>query len=109
MITLNFAEHIPDIYPREIQLNKANTSDKGTSFLEINKKVISSNIYAMTLDLLVNFPLLSGDVPRLPSYGVYISQLVQFARCCTSVIDFHSKNHLITSKQLTQGTIWKVL
>ena len=23
-----FAEHIPDIYPRELQLNKANTSDK---------------------------------------------------------------------------------
>ena len=28
-----FAEHIPDIYPRELQLNKANTSDKETSFL----------------------------------------------------------------------------
>ena len=23
-----FAEHIPDIYPRELQLNKANTSEK---------------------------------------------------------------------------------
>ena len=23
---------------------------------------------------------------------VYISQLVRFARCCTSVLDFHSKN-----------------
>ena len=23
-----FAEHIPDMYPRELQLNKANTSDK---------------------------------------------------------------------------------
>ena len=30
---------------------------------------------------IVNFPLLSGDVPRLPSYGIYISQLVRFARC----------------------------
>ena len=29
--------------------------------------------------------------------GIYISQLVQFARCCTSVLDFHSKNPLITS------------
>ena len=27
-----FAEHIPDIYPRELQLNKANTSDKETSW-----------------------------------------------------------------------------
>ena len=28
-----FAEHMPDIYPREPQLNKANTSDKETSKL----------------------------------------------------------------------------
>ena len=33
----------------------------------------------------VNFPWLNGDVPRLPSYGINISQLVRFARRCTSV------------------------
>ena len=52
---------------------------------------------------IVNFPWLSGDVPRLLSYGIYISQLVRFARCCTSIFDFHSKNLQITSKLLTQG------
>ena len=30
-----FAEHILDIYPRELQLNKANTSFKETSFLDL--------------------------------------------------------------------------
>ena len=40
---------------------------------------------------------------RLPSYGIYISQLARFARCCTSVFDFNSKNLQITSKLLTQG------
>ena len=29
-----FKKHIPDIYPSELQLNKANTSDKETSFLD---------------------------------------------------------------------------
>ena len=52
---------------------------------------------------IVDFPWLSGDVPRLPSYGIYISQLVRFARCCASVLDFYSKNLQITSKLLTQG------
>ena len=51
----------------------------------------------------MNFPWLSGDVPRLQSYGIYISLLVRFARCCTSVFDFHSKNLQITSKLLTKG------
>ena len=47
---------------------------------------------AMTLDFLSSISRLSGDVPRLPSYGVYTSQLVRFARCCTSVSDTNSKN-----------------
>ena len=46
---------------------------------------------------IVNFPWLNGDVPRLPSNGIYISQLVRFARCCTNAFDFHSKNLQITS------------
>ena len=107
-----FAEHIPDIYPSELQLNKANTSDTEISFLDLNIKVFGSNIHTSVYDkrddfvftiLVVNFPWLSGVVPRLPSYGFYISQLVRFARCCTSVLDFHSKILQITSKLLTQG------
>ena len=105
-----FAEHIPDIYLRELQLNKANTCDKETSFLDLNIKVIGNDIHTSVYDKrddfgfpIVNFPWLSGDVPRLPSYGIYISQLDRFARCCTSVFDFHSKNLQITSKLLTQG------
>ena len=93
-----------------LQLNKANTSDKETSFLDLNIKVIGSDIHTSVYDKrddfgfpIVNQPWLSGDVPRLPSYGIYISQLVRFARCCTSVLDFHSKNLQITSKLLTQG------
>ena len=91
-------------------MNKANTSNRETSFLDLNIKVIGSNIHTSVYDKrddlgfpIVNFPWLSGDVPRLQSYGIYISQLVLFARCCTSVLDFHSKNHKIASKILTHG------
>ena len=105
-----FEKHIHDIYPAELQLNKANTSDKETSFLDLNIKVIGSDIHTSVYDKrddfgfpIVNFPWLSGDVPRLPSCGIYISQLVRFARCCTSVLDFHSKNLQITSKLRTRG------
>ena len=40
-----FEKHIPDIHPTELQLKKANTLDKETSFLYLNIKVIYSNIY----------------------------------------------------------------
>ena len=98
-----------DLIPAKLQLNKANTSDKKKSFLDLNIKIIRSDIHNSVYDKrddfgfpIVNFPWLSGDVPRFPSYGIYISQLVSFARCCTSVLDFHSKNLQITSKLLTQ-------
>ena len=104
-----FEKHIPDIYPAELQLNKANTSDKETSFLDLDIQVIGSDIHTSVYDKrddfgfpILNFPWLSGDAPRLPSCGIYISQLVRFARCCTSVLDFYSKNLQITSKP-TQG------
>ena len=114
---LEFAEHIPDIYPQELQFNKANTSDKETFFFDLNTsiKVIGSNIHTSVYDKrddfrypIVNFPWLRGDASRLPSYGIYISQLVRFARCCSSVFDFHSRNLQITSKLLAQGNRYKL-
>ena len=90
-----FEKHVSDIYPTELQLNKANTSDKETFSLDLNIKVIGihvhTSVYYNRNDFgfpIVNLDWLSGDVPRLPLYGVYISQLVRFARCCTSVFGF---------------------
>ena len=47
--------------------------------LEVEKKRDDFNFE------IVNFPLFDGDVPRSPSYGVYISQLIRFARVCSTV------------------------
>ena len=38
-----------------------------------------------------------------PSYGVYISQLIRFARVCSNVDDFNSRNLFLTAKLLKQG------
>ena len=49
--------------------------------LLVSNGIVSSNIYDKRDDFhIVNFPFLDGDVPRRPSYGVYISQLIRFAR-----------------------------
>ena len=77
---------VNQIYPPELQLNKGNTSDTEASFLDlhlsISKGFVSSKIYDKRDDFdfyIVNFPFLDGDVPRRPSYGLYISQLIRFA------------------------------
>ena len=48
---------------------------------------------------IVNFPFLDGDVPRSTSYGVYISQLIRFARVSSHV----TRSKVLTAKLLRQG------
>ena len=36
-------------------------------------------------------------------YGVYISQLIRFARACSNVDDFNIRNLFLTSKLLKHG------
>ena len=93
------------IYPTELQLNKANSSDAEAPFLYLNLSttngIVSSKIYDKRDDFnfeIVNFPFLDGDVPRSPSYGVYISQLIRFARVCSNVDDFNNRNLFLTAK-----------
>ena len=68
--------------------------------------MVSSKIYDNRDDFdfdIVNFRFLDGDVPRRPSYGVYISQLIRFARVCSHVNDFNTRSKCLTAKLLKQG------
>ena len=103
------------IYPTELQLNKANSSDTEAPFLDLNfsitNGIVSSKIYDKRDDFnfeISIFPFLNGDVPRSPSYGIYISQLIHFAfffiiRVCSNVDDFNNRNLFLTAKLLKQG------
>ena len=70
----------------------------------------SSKIYDKRDDFnfeIVYFPFLDRDVPRSPSYGVYISQLIRFAKVCYNVFDFNNRNpFLFSAKLLKQGYIY---
>ena len=74
--------------------------------LSISNGFVSSKIYDKRDDIdfdIVNFPFLDGDVPRRPSYGVYISKLIRFARVCSHVDDLNALNKCLTAKILKQG------
>ena len=75
-------------------------------FLSISNDIVATKIYDKLDDFdfeIVNFPFLDGDVPRSTSYGVYISQLIRFARASSYVADFNTHNKLLTQKLLKQG------
>ena len=42
---LEFDNNIPDIYPTKLHLKETNTSDKDTSLLDLNIKVIGSDVH----------------------------------------------------------------
>ena len=105
-----FDTMVSQIYPSELKLNKANTSDTEAAFLDlhlsISNDIVSNKIYDKRDDFefeIVNFQFLDGDVPRSTSYGVYISQLIHFARASSHVADFNTLNELLTQTLLKQG------
>ena len=76
------------IYPPELQLNKANTSDTEAPFLDLHLSVsngfVSSKIYDKRDDFdfdIVNFPFLDGDVPRSTSHGFTFLNLFGLLEC----------------------------
>ena len=75
-------------------------------YLSISNGFVSSKIYDKRDDFafdILNFPFLDGDVPPSTSYGVYISQLIRFARVSSHVVDFNARNKSLTAKLLQQG------
>ena len=106
----HFAQMVSQIYPTDFQLNKANPSDTEAPFFRIRLVHYKWHSFNQNLCIrddfifeIVNFPFLDGDVPRSPSYGVYILQLIRFARVCSHVNDFINRNKYLTSKLLKQG------
>ena len=107
-----FDQMVDRIYPTELQLNRANSSDTEALFFYLNlctsisNGTVSIKIYDKRDDFdfdIVNFPFLDGDVPRRTSYGVYISQLIRFARASSNLNDFNYRNKALTAKLLRQG------
>ena len=104
-----FDNMVSQIYPSELQLIKVNTSDTEDAFLDLHLSIpngVSTKIYDKRNDFdfkIVNFPFLDGDVPCSTAYGVYIYQLICFARASSHVADFNTRDKLLTQKLLKQG------
>ena len=101
-----FDNMVSQIYPSELQLNKANTSDTEATFLglrlSISNDIVSSKIYDKRDDFdfdfeIVNFPFLDGYVPRTME-----SHLIRFAGASSHVADFNTRNKVLTQKLLKQ-------
>ncbi|KAK3086896.1 hypothetical protein FSP39_025078 [Pinctada imbricata] len=54
---------------------------------------------------ITNFPFLSSNIPSSPAYGVFISQLIRYARASTKYTDFVLRARRLSDKLLSQGYV----
>ena len=105
-----FEKYFPDIYQTKFQLNKANTSDKETSFLDLNIKVIGSDVHISVYDNSMTSDFLSSIIPGwvvmfLDFHRMAFTFLSWFDSLCVALANsyFNSKNLQISFKLLMQG------
>ena len=106
-----FKEFISDIYPKEVTISETTESTSIASYLEllfIRDK--SNNVTTKLYDKrdafgfhIVNFPFMSSNIPSAPAYGVYASQLIPYARCCSNYSDFLLCHRALVTRFLSQG------
>jgi hypothetical protein len=83
-----FHSYVDSIYPSELEI----------------KDTIESSASASYLDVLLNIDA-GGNIPLSPAYGVYtcFSQLIRYARACSTYDKFSSRGRLLTDKLIMQG------
>ena len=96
-----FAEYLEFIYPRETA-----ASSSYLDYLYIDYGKLTTRLYDKRDDFnfpIVNFPFLSSNIPSAPAYGVYVSQLIRYARACSNYQDYMERWKVLTTKLLSQG------
>ena len=106
-----FKEFISDIYPKELTISETTESTSVASYLDLLfTRDRSNNITTKLYDNrdafgyhIVNFPFMSSNIPSAPAYGVYASQFVRYAHCCSSYSDFLTRHRALVKRLLSQG------
>ena len=105
-----FEKYKKSIYPPELDLTTEDKNDKKVHFLDLDILIKHSSFSYCIYDKrdnfnfkIVNFPDLSGNIPTNQSYGVFISQLVRFARGCLLFADFRNRTQGLVVRLLRQN------
>jgi hypothetical protein len=99
------------IYPDELEIKHTTESDKSASYLDILLNIdsngrLTTSLYGKCDDFdfaIVNFPFLRSNIPLSTANGVYVSQLIRYARVCFAYEEFSKRGRLLTNKLMLQG------
>ena len=108
--------NLGQMYPAELEIKDTTESNTSASYLDLLLSIESDGQLRTSLydkrDFnfhITNFPFLSSNIPSSPAYGVFISQLIRYARACSSYECFILRAARLSSKLLRQGYVMERL
>ena len=99
------------IYPNGLKLNKTNSCNMRTEYLDMDISICDNFITSKVFDKRRAFPfevigfsdVKRSNIPSQPSYGIYISQLLRLLRICNVISDFYVEVNRLTHAFLMKG------
>ena len=109
------------MYPPELEIKDTTERNTSASYLDLLLSIgrdgqLHTSLYDKRDDFnfhITNFPFLSSNIPSSPAYGVFISQhdlscssqLIRYARACSSYECFILRAMRLSNKLLGQGYV----
>ena len=110
---LEFENHLGQMYLVECEIKDTTDINTSASNLDLLLSIgrdsqFHTSIYDKRDDFnfhITNVPFLRSNIPALPAYGVFISQLIRYARACSSYECFILRAKRLSIKFLEQGYV----
>ena len=109
----DFENYLGQMYPPELEIKDTTESNTSASYLDLLLSIgrdgqLHTSLYDKRDDFnfhITNFPFLSSNIPSSPAYGVFISQLIRYARAWSSYECFILRAMRLSNKLLGQGYV----
>ena len=106
-----FENYLGQMYPAALEIKDTTERTTSAPYLNLLLSIgrdgqLHTSIYDKRDDFnfhITHFPFLGSNIPSSPVYGVFISQLIQYARACSSYEYFILRAWRLSSKLLKQG------
>ena len=109
--------YLGQMYPPELEMKDTTKSNNSTSYLDLLPPIgrdgqLCTSLYYKSDHFnfqITNFPFLSSNIPSSPVYCVFISQLIRYARACSSYEYLNLRVMRLSNKLLGQGYVKECL
>ena len=106
-----FENYLGQEYPAELGIKDTTESVTSDSYIDLLLSIdrdgqLHNSIYYRQDDFhfhITNVLFLRSNIPSSPAYGVFISQLIRYARACSSYECFILRARRLSSERLKQG------